>query len=280
MAAYDAVMELWPVPYEEIDLSTQFGTTHVVVSGPEDAPPLVLLHGFMNTLTIWIPNVTDLSKAYRLYAVDTMSQPSKSIPSAPMRSARDFVVWLGETLDGLGLDQTPIAGISYGAWIAINFALTNPQRVRKLVLLSPAGSFQPLATQFAMRAVLSGIIPTRGMMNSFFKWMGLEALPDDPFTERLLDLIWLGGTHFQNPPGSKRVMSDELPDEALRALRLPVLLLMGENEVIYDSEKALDRARRLVPDLEGDLVADARHNMSASRPELVDARILAFLEGS
>ena len=43
LAAYDAAMKLWPVPYEEMDIPTRFGMTHVVVSGPKDAPPLVLL---------------------------------------------------------------------------------------------------------------------------------------------------------------------------------------------------------------------------------------------
>ncbi len=47
LAAYDAAMKLWPVPYEEIEIPSRFGMTHVVTSGPKDAPPLVLLHGYI-----------------------------------------------------------------------------------------------------------------------------------------------------------------------------------------------------------------------------------------
>ena len=43
LAAYDAEMKRWPVPYEEIDVPTRFGRTHVVVCGSKTAPPLVLL---------------------------------------------------------------------------------------------------------------------------------------------------------------------------------------------------------------------------------------------
>jgi len=39
LAAYDAAMTLWPVPYEELDTPSRFGNTHVVVSGPKDGPP-------------------------------------------------------------------------------------------------------------------------------------------------------------------------------------------------------------------------------------------------
>lgn len=53
-AAYDAAMKLWPVSCEEMEIATRFGMTHVVVSGPQHAPPLVLLHGYMATLAMWL----------------------------------------------------------------------------------------------------------------------------------------------------------------------------------------------------------------------------------
>jgi pimeloyl-ACP methyl ester carboxylesterase len=65
LAAYDAAMKLWPVPYEEVDLPSRFGMTHVVASGPKDAPPLVMLHGCMATSTMWWPNIADFSRDYR-----------------------------------------------------------------------------------------------------------------------------------------------------------------------------------------------------------------------
>lgn len=42
---YDEIVRSWPVPVEERDVTTSFGTTHDRVSGPESAPPLALLHG-------------------------------------------------------------------------------------------------------------------------------------------------------------------------------------------------------------------------------------------
>ena len=146
------------------------------------------------------------------------------------------------------------------------------------MLLSPAASLQPLTKQFFVRAILSGIVPTRGMMNSFFKWMGLEATPGDDVAEHVLELIWLGGRHFRIPREVRRVMPTVLSDDDLRALPMPVLLLIGEDEVIYDPAKALARARRLIPHLEGDLVPQSGHGMSFTHSEIVDARMLDFLE--
>ena len=103
LAAYDAALKLWPVPYEELDIPTRFGLTHVVAAGPKNAPVLVLLHGYMATSVMWAPNVADFSRDYRVYAIDIMGQPSKSVPGDPIRDANDYVAWLTATLDGLDL---------------------------------------------------------------------------------------------------------------------------------------------------------------------------------
>ena len=126
LAAYDAVMKLWPVPYEEIEIPSRFGMTHIVAGGPKDAPPLVLLHGMLATLTMWSPNIADFSKDYRLYAIDVMGQPGKSIPDPdePIRDAADYVTWLNATLDGLNLNRISLVGVSFGGWLALNFAMT------------------------------------------------------------------------------------------------------------------------------------------------------------
>lgn len=278
LEAYDATLRgLWPVPYEELNIPGRFGVTHVVTSGPRDAPPLVLLHGYTFTLVMWAPYIADFSKDYRVYAIDVMGQPGKSVPAEPIRDAADFVEWLTATLDALNLDSVCVAGISFGGWIAVNFAMTAPERVRKVVLLSPAASFHPLAKRFVLRAMLSGLIPTHRMMFSFMKWMGVEATPGDATTSRLLDLMWLGVKHFRVPPETRRVMPGVLSDDELRSLQMPVLFLIGEHEVMYDAAKALARARQLIPNLEGELIPDCRHDMSLSQHQLVDARAVEFL---
>jgi pimeloyl-ACP methyl ester carboxylesterase len=61
-------------------------------------------------------------------------------------------------------------------------------------------------------------------------------------------------------------------------MRVPTLLLIGEQEVISDAARALERAHRLMPNFEGGLVPGCRHDMCASRHGIVDARVLEFLE--
>lgn len=271
-AAYDAALTLWPVPFEEIDIPTRFGTTHVVACGPKTAPPLVLLHGYMATLTMWSPNVLAFSKNHRVYAVDVMGQAGKSSPSEPIRDRADFVSWLTATLDGLHLDRVALVGMSFGGWLALNYAVAVPQRVRRLVLLSPGGLL-PMVRQFNLRGVLMAALPTRLTVNSFFRWLG--------FTDRAyadtLELMYLGLTHFRMPIETARVGPGVFSDDELRTMKVPTLLLIGDHEVISDPARALERARRLIPNFEGELVPGCRHDMCSSQHQIVDARVLEFL---
>jgi pimeloyl-ACP methyl ester carboxylesterase len=277
LAAYDAALKLWPVPYDEIDILTRFGTTHVVVSGPKGAPPLVLLHGYMATSAMWSHNIVDFSKDYRVYAIDTMGQPGKSIPGEPIRDAADYVAWLTATLDGLHLDRVDLIGMSFGGWLALTYTVAKPERVQKLVLLS-AGGVLSIARQFSLRGMLMMFFPTRLTVNSFMHWAGFTDAPGEMDARPVLNLMYLGMKHFRMPPDTLRIAANPLSDDELRGMRVPMLLLIGDREVLCDAATALARARGLVPDFEGELVPRCRHDMCFSQHRIVDARVLDFLK--
>ena len=275
-AAYDAVLKKWPVPFEEIDVPTRFGATHVIASGPKDAPPLVLLHGYMATSMMWARNIGDFSQSHRVYAIDTMGQAGKSIPSQPIRSAADYVAWLTATLDALQLDRVDLLGQSFGGWLALKYAIAAPERVQKLALLS-AGGFLPISTQFSLRGMLMMFVPTRFTVKSFWLWSGFRAAPAEMEHWRVMELLYLGFKHFRMSPETLRIAASPVSDDELRTMRMPVLFLMGKNEVLCDAAAALARARRLVPDFQGELIPHCRHDMCASRYRIVDALVLDFL---
>ena len=62
---YEQKLALWPVPFQELDLPGSFGTTHVVVAGDPDAPPLVLVHMTACPSFIWAPIIGPLAERFR-----------------------------------------------------------------------------------------------------------------------------------------------------------------------------------------------------------------------
>src|SRR5215813_2086478 len=79
MAAYNATLSLWPVAHQSLDVKTSFGTTHINAAGSPELPPLILLHGFGVCSTQWYPNIEPLSRHFRVYALDVLSQFGLSV---------------------------------------------------------------------------------------------------------------------------------------------------------------------------------------------------------
>jgi pimeloyl-ACP methyl ester carboxylesterase len=119
-------------------------------------------------------------------------------------------------------------------------------------------------------------------VNSFMRWLTFNDNLGDFETRRasdkVVDLMYLGVKHFRIPQDTLHVMPTVFSDGELRAMHVPTLLLIGDHEVIYEPATALARARRLIPDVEGDLVPRSSHDMCFSQHRLVDRRILDFLE--
>jgi pimeloyl-ACP methyl ester carboxylesterase len=125
--------------------------------------------------------------------------------------------------------------------------------------------------------MLMFFVPTRFMVNSYMGWLGIKGTPGDKVARIALGLIYLGLKHFRMPPETARVTASVFSDDELRALRVPVQLLIGDREVMYDPAKALARARAFLPNFEGELVPGSSHNMCASQYPIVDARVIDFL---
>ena len=62
MALYDSWLARWPAPYTTLTEPTRHGSTFVIASGAEAAPPLVLIHGAGTNSTMWAGDVADYSR--------------------------------------------------------------------------------------------------------------------------------------------------------------------------------------------------------------------------
>ena len=66
-------------------------------------------------------------------------------------------------------------------------------------------------------------------------------------------------------------------DDEFRQIKAHTLLLIGEEEVIYNPEVAVKRAKQLIQDIEAEVVPNASHGLPMEQAELVNERILGFL---
>ncbi len=276
LAAYQSVLDLWPVPYQEKFVATRFGETHVIVSGPEDAPPIIFLHALFATAAVWYPNAGPLSQHYRTYAVDMIGEANPSRPARSIKTMDEMLQWFTDLLDGLGIQQTFLVGNSFGAFLSASFAMQLPERIRGMVLIGPAATFKSITPFYihmfipVMLALLFPKIPAlaRGVHNSL-EWMR-NGLPVDPAWGKLFLFCMLHG-------GMSNQLSPKVyKPEELGKIKTPTLLLIGDRERIYKPEETIRIAKKAVPGLCAEIIPNAHHITALAQPEIVNQRIELF----
>ena len=101
-------------------VETRWGRTRVLVTGPEEGPPLVVLHGAMASASHLLPELGPLLDCCRVYALDVVGQS----PWSEDRRLDDYGGWLGEVTTGWGLPRFALLGVSWGGMVALRAALS------------------------------------------------------------------------------------------------------------------------------------------------------------
>lgn len=274
--AYDKSLSLWPIESEAFYVSTRFGKTHIMASGPKDAPSLILLHGGLFSSAMWYPNIAEWSSQYRTYAVDIIGDKNKSIPSAPLDTRADCAEWLKDVFNSLGLETAHLAGLSLGGSHIVNFLLQVPERVERAVVMSPAEAF--ISFHPDVYKYVAGLTGSRGA-HAYMKWITDSRYDLHPVLQRQI----VTGVEWQDEQRSLKPTENGFPyvftDRELRSITVPILLMFGEYEVRYHQQMALERASVLVPGIQAEIVKNAGHLLSLERPEYVNQRVLSFLSG-
>lgn len=111
-----------------------------LIAGPENAPPLVLIHGLGATKASWLPAVPQLASDHRVYVIDLPGFGSSSKPRGKY-NAEFFADHVFRFLDMVGHERAFIAGNSLGGRVAIEMAMQNPERVLGIACLCPVAAF-------------------------------------------------------------------------------------------------------------------------------------------
>ncbi|MGY1501110.1 alpha/beta fold hydrolase [Streptomyces sp. QTS52] len=271
LAAYDAVLDHWPVPFDRIDLTSVHGTTRVTACGPVDGEPLVLLHGGGATSAVWFANVADLSRTRRVYAVDRIGEAGRSLRGdRPLRSVDDLLDWLDGVLDGLVPGRADLCGHSYGGWIALTYALRTPQRVRKLTLLDPTQCFAGYRAGYLLHALPTLIRPTARRARTFLAWETRGAKVDQAW----LDLYGLAA----ELPRTKVVVGRRPNSRQLRDLSIPTLVLLAGDSRAHDIRRVEAAARLHLPHVETAVLPGvSHHGVPFTRAAALNSMLLDFL---
>ena len=210
--------------------------TRVRIEGPDDAPVLVLVHGFSHSLESWDAWAADLSADYRVVRMDLPGHGLTGPDPQGRYSVPQTVDFLDRLMTTLGIDQATLVGNSLGGLVAWREALAQPDRVDRLVLLAPGGfsingvTENPVPVPMAVRFYLTQapqpvINAATGML-----WGDTAAMPEET-PRRVYELMRRDGV---GEAMVERLEVFTLPEPTadLARVDVPTLILWGEADAM------------------------------------------------
>ncbi|WP_203291392.1 alpha/beta fold hydrolase [Maricaulis parjimensis] len=255
-------------------------TARVRIEGPDDAPAIVLVHGFSHSLESWDGWAADLSADYRVIRMDLPGHGLTGPDPQARYSVPQTVDFLAGLMDALEIDQAYLAGNSLGGLVAWRYAVDHADRVQGLVLVSPGG--------FSINGVTEDPVPVP-IGVSFFLTQAPEAMVaaatgalygdstrmDPSVPTRVHALMRRDGV---GEAMVERLEVFTLPDPEADLARVtaPTLILWGERDAMVPVDHAA-QFEAAMPDAQVILYPDLGHVAQEEDPARTLADVRSFL---
>lgn len=279
---------------EEWEVWVQGLRAHYYTAG-ESGPVVVLLHGggTDSAMLSWRLLIPHLARDFRVFAPDWPGYGrSENLPG--QYSFEALTAWLSALLDQWKVGQASLVGVSMGGGGAINFTLTSPERVHKLVLVDSYGfqrkapfhrlSYWMVRASWLMEWSWALIRRSRWLT----RWSLAQIFADvRNISESLLDEVF---TAAQNPSGQRAFLAfqqrEMLPDRVLTCyldrveeIRAPTLIVHGEKDCLVPLSDAKEAAQRM-PAARLVVIENAGHWPMREQPEKFNRLVSAFLKNT
>lgn len=266
---------------------------NVVVAG--SGPPVLLLHGYPQSLAMWHQIAPALADHHAVVAADLRGYGDSSAPPDDDYSFRAMGADQLQVMHSLGFDRFTVIGHDRGARVAHRMALDHPETVERVAVLDIvptrhvlAHVDRRLASRYYHWFFLSqpADLPERLVLGAPRLYLhralgglgtGLESFAPEALAEyeRCFDAVTV---HAICQDYRAALSVDQEHDEADRHRRLeqPLLVLWGANGVVGALHDPIEVWREYAADVRGGAL-DAGHFLVEERPGEVVAELRAFL---
>ncbi len=245
------------------------------VEGSPNGLPLVWINSLGCDLHSWDEVVPAFSDRYRILRYDRRGQGLSQTVPGPY-TLHDHTRDLAQLLDRLEIDTAILTGISVGGMVAMDFALSDPGRVRALVLSDTGPTIgTPESWEERIHAVREDGLPK--MAEAILKrWFA----PGFAQTHPNIYQIYLDKLSHASPEGyvatCAALRDADLRDD-IKRITAPTLALCGAEDLVVTPEQTRAWAARL-PHSRVEVIAGAAHLPNVEQPGAMAAAIERFLK--
>lgn len=245
-------------------------------------PAIVFLHAGVADSRMWDAEFKALQATHRVVRLDLRGFGKSQLVAEKFSYHGDVVA----VMESLHVDRATLVGCSFGSNVALDVALAHPERVERLVLISPSigdGADSPDIRAFGVReeaALGRGDLADATEENLRFWVDGPRRSPGEvnPEVRRLVGVMQ--HVAFENPTPDGVKLDRLIPParKRLGEIKVPTLIVAGS----LDVEHVLGVARRVkagVPDSQLEMIEGTAHLPTLERPLLWLKLLMEFLTG-
>lgn len=262
---------------------------HYTDEGPEDAPVILLLHGFASSSLTWEKWQADLRSDYRVISADLPGHGLTRTLRDTYLTSHGLAQYVEDFTQALDLNRFVIVGSSMGGHAAWLYALDHQETLDGLVLVAAAGlpgtetgldgepRFYAALNNPVLKSLLVDIDPTSLVRNGMTGAFADTSLATDELIGIFSDLARAPGHRRALMTLASRSRETAVADaERLKSLKLPVLILQGLADQIVAAEDA-QRFAATIPDAELQVYEDLGHLPHHENPDETLQDLRAFL---
>ena len=175
----------------------------------------------------------------------------------------DYVMHYLDLFETVGIDKVRLVGVSLGGWMAAQFASEHNDRVKKLVLIAPAGMIDPLHPAADILSIPGEQVV--GMLVSDFEVLK-KKLPQNPsidfIADRYREATTLARLWWEHPFDPKFIRH-------LKRLKMPTMIVWGEEDKIVPVQQTA-LWQQHIPHADIRVFKGAGHIVHLDKPEAVD----------
>ena len=241
-------------------------------------PLLVFIHGAGNDHSVWAMQARSLAQCGWNVVAPDLPGHGQSEDLSSIESVCDYAAWVDRLVGNMGQESYGVVGHSMGACIAVELAVTSPDRIKALAALG-AGEAMPVNDDL-LENTLRRPLKAQRFITAFGHGRGAH------FGRAETPGLWMLGSSMAllercTPAVLHRDFSacnEWRGGEAADTIRCPTLVLSGAADRMTPPHTGRALAAR-VDGARFELLADTGHMMMAESPSEVTARLRGFLEG-
>lgn len=248
---------------------------YYTLTGPTDAPAVVLLHGLGSSGDDWTHQVEALA-SYRVLAVDLPGHHRSARPPGRL-SVEGMAGRVEALLGGLGIERAHVVGLSLGGCVALALALRAPDRLRTLTVVNGFAHLRPSGLRAAARGAGRVALALVAPMTLLGAYVAREAFPrpEDDVIRRAVTARLAANQRRHYLESLAALMQFDVRAQ-LGQIRCPTLVVAGaEDTTVPFSAKAL--LARAIPGARLEVIERSGHVTQYDQPGAFNRLLLAHL---